>query len=66
MSDKEEVDECVEGARKLSTEELLKPLPTDDGGESYRDSTRGAPDVYPEPYGEGVAACTCSEGVDGS
>jgi hypothetical protein len=25
-----------------------------------------AHDVYPEPYGEGVAACTCGENVDGS
>jgi len=36
MNDKEKFDKCVEGARELSTEELLKPLPTDDGGEFYR------------------------------
>ena len=25
-----------------------------------------APDVYPEPYGEGAAACTRGDSVDGS
>jgi len=43
--------------------EVVEPTDEEGGVQPLWDA---ATDVYPAPYSEGVAACTCGEGVDGS